>query len=147
MPPDASPETICCITSAKAASGIVSVAEVAAADGLVVAEELARPCERNPPDLEHVRARGDGERDVGVLLDDEDGQPLLLVQVANGLEELPHDERRKSERGLVEQKEAWPAHECPPEGEHLLLAAGERPRTLRATLGHPGEMFRDAGKV
>src|SRR5919108_6489552 len=100
MPPDASPETTCCMKSAKAAKGI-SVPQVAAPHRLVVAQRGARPRERDPADLEHVRVGGHGERDARVLLDDEHGQPFLLVELADDAEELAHDERREPERGLV----------------------------------------------
>ena len=43
-------------------------------------ELLARAVQRDAADLEHVRVLGRGERDPRVLLDDEDGQPLVLVQ-------------------------------------------------------------------
>src|SRR5919198_3789149 len=146
MPPDARPATTCCMKSAKVASGM-SVAEVTAAHRLVVPQPLARPRENDPPDLEHVRARGHGERDAGVLLDKKHGQAFLLVQLPHDAEELANDERREAERRLVEEEEPWAAHQRSAEREHLLLSARERSRSLRRTLGHPREVARDPGDV
>src|SRR5437773_1362809 len=56
------------------ANATISVAEVAAAHRLVPLQVAARPAERDAPDLEHVRRPCELERDVGVLLDDEDGE-------------------------------------------------------------------------
>src|SRR5579862_61482 len=121
-----------------------SVAEIAAADGVVGAELVARAGERNPSGLEDVARLGDLEREMRVLLDDEDGQPLLLVQLPHDPEDLGDEDRRKTERGLVEQEEPRTVEERAGEGEHLLLAAAERPGLLAAPLGQPGEVREDA---
>ena len=67
--PEASPATTCCRNSVK------SVPEVGVADGLVLGQLGARAFQRDPPDLEHVRAARRAQRELRVLLDDEDGQP------------------------------------------------------------------------
>ena len=62
----------------------------------MLAELGARTVERDPPDLEHVRAVRGLEREVRVLLDDEHGQPFLLVEALDDPEELGDDERREA---------------------------------------------------
>ena len=53
-------------------------------------------------------------------------------------EDLLHDHRREPHGRLVEQHHLRPGHERPADGEHLLLAAGERPGELRAPLASRG---------
>ena len=95
-----------------------------------------------PTSRTYARCEAD-ERDPRVLLDDEHGEPFLLVQLADDPEELAHDQRREAERRLVEQEQARAAHERAAEREHLLLAARERPGALPATLDHPREVLGD----
>src|SRR5688572_5585614 len=115
------------------------VPEVRLADGFVAGELLARPGHGDLADLEHVRVRRDLERDRGVLLDDKDGQAVLLVQLGDDPEDLARDQRRKAERRLVEEQEPRPAHQGAREREHLLLAARERARVLVDPLAQPRE--------
>ena len=78
-----------------------------------------------------------------VLLDDEHGQPLLLVQLAHDPEDLADDHRREAERRLVEQQQPRARHQRAGEREHLLLAAGERARPAgRARVRDPREVPR-----
>src|SRR5215218_7107291 len=102
------------------------VAQVRLADALVL--------ERDTADLDEVRARGDVQRDVCVLLDDEHGQASRLVQLPHEPEELAYDQRREPERGLVEEEQARPRHQRTLERKHLLLAARERSRLLVTAL-------------
>src|SRR5690606_17176290 len=51
------------------------------------------------------------------------------------------------EGGLVEQQQAGPSDERAGDHEHLLLATGERARTLRLALLEPGEQPEHAGDV
>src|SRR2546428_8303491 len=84
-----------------------------------------RPAQRDVPRLEQVGAVGQLEGHGGVLLDEHDGEPAAS-QLANGPRDLADDDRRKPERGLVEQQGLGLRHEPAPYGQHLLLAAGER---------------------
>jgi hypothetical protein len=79
---------------------------------------------------------------VDVLLDHQDGR-LLLAQALEQLEDLVYDDRGEPQRGLVEQEQLRPRHERPPDGEHLLLAAGERPGGLAGALGEDGKQLVD----
>ena len=70
------------------------------------------------------------ERVEGVLLDQEHGEPVLRVELADGVEDLPHDQRREAERRLVEQQQPRPRHQRAGDRQHLLLAARQRAAAL-----------------
>ena len=107
--------------------------EVGFADTLVAEEFLARAGKDDPSRFEHVGARSDGERHVGVLLNKEDGG-ARPVDIAEDLEDVAHQHRRKAHGGFVEKHHAAPAHERPCYGQHLLLSAGERAALLILSL-------------
>src|SRR4029453_7230407 len=134
MEPEARPATTCC------RNWVNSISEVGVADGLVLGQLGARPLERHVPPLKHVRPARGAPRELRVLLDDEDGEALLLVQVAEDAEDLSYDDRREPERRLVEEQETRPRHERAGDREHLLLSAGERSGLLRAALVEPREV-------
>src|SRR3954464_1072937 len=69
-----------------------------------------------------------------VLLDQEHGKLLARVEFADRVEDLAHDDRRKSERGLIQQEEARARHQGAGDCQHLLLAAGERAAALMQPL-------------
>src|SRR5439155_8815108 len=103
--------------------------------------------------LEHVAAARDRERHVRVLLDQEHSD-AALVDLADGPEDLAHQERREAERRLVEQQQPRPRHEGARDREHLLLAAREGARALAAALAQAREeaerllaILGDAGAV
>ena len=62
-------------------------------------------------------------------------------------EDLAGDERRQAERGLVEEEQPGAAHESARDGEHLLLAAGERAGLLVGAALEPREVRLDARVV
>ncbi len=82
---------------------------------------------------EHVAAIGDRERHIRVLLDHEH-RDAGLVHLLDDLEAPLHQDGRETHRRLVHQQQPRLRHERPAHGDHLLLAAGERPRELRAPL-------------
>ena len=73
------------------------------------------------------------ERHVGVLLDEEDRRPRG-VDLPDDLENRLHELWGEAERRLVQEQEARAGEERAADGEHLLLAARERPGTLIETL-------------
>jgi hypothetical protein len=73
--------------------------------------------------LGHGRVIGDRERLRHVLLDQQDGQAGSL-EIKNGGEDQLHDWREAERR--LEHDEARIAHQAASDGEHLLLAAGQR---------------------
>src|SRR4029077_13924402 len=131
-PPEERPITICCASCVQSKASSTSVAEVGASDGFVAPQGRALARDRDLADLEHVRARGRLERKRRVLLDDEHGQALALVQLADDPEDLPDHNRREPERGLIEQQQPRSQQERPGERQHLLLAAAEGARALVA---------------
>src|SRR5881296_853062 len=120
-----------------------SVTQVRLPHAFVLAQLRALAFEHDAPDLEQVRAVRHVERRVRVLLDDEDGEALLLVEPAHELEELLDDDGREAERGLVEEEEPRPRQARARDREHLLLAAREGPGLLVAPLAQPGELAGD----
>src|SRR6266536_5892664 len=62
------------------------VTEVGLPDAFVLAQLGAGTFERDPTDLEQVRAAREVERRVCVLLDEQHGQTLLLVQAPDEIE-------------------------------------------------------------
>ena len=60
----------------------------------------------------------------GVLLDQQHADAFVTVDGAQDSEDFLHDERRETERWLVEQQELRPQHQSARDRQHLLLAAG-----------------------
>ena len=90
--------------------------------------------ERDQPIDHDVTAVGELERVKGVLLDQKYGQSVLRVERFERIEDLPHDQRRKTKRRFVEQQEPRPAHQRARNRKHLLFAAGQGTAALREAL-------------
>src|SRR6476619_8166245 len=82
--------------------------------GVAAEHDLAR--------LEDIGAMGDAQGQVGVLLDHEH-RDALLVELGELAEQALDDEGGQPERRLVEQEEPRPRHERPGDRQHLLLAS------------------------
>lgn len=82
---------------------------------------------------EEVRAGGDLQSAVDVLLDQEHGDPLR-VDGPDGLEHLVDHHRSQPEGRLVQQEQARLGHQRPADGKHLLLAAAEAAGELSGVL-------------
>src|SRR6476646_8127754 len=100
MPPLARPLTTCWM---KFVTPLVP--QVAPANGFVLLQVGRVAAEHDPPGLEDVRVLRGGERERGVLLDDDDRR-AVLVHLPQHLEDLERDQRREAERRLVEEQEA-----------------------------------------
>src|SRR5262249_28159309 len=94
--------------------------------------------ERNEAIDHDIAAVGQVQGMEGVLLDQEHREPLLRIELRNGAEYLPGDERRKPKGGLVEEKQAGASHQCAADCEHLLLAPGKRASALLHALLEQG---------
>src|SRR4029077_14319723 len=81
-----------------------------------------------------IAAVGELERMEGVLLDQKHGEAVLGVELSDGVEDLPHDQRRQAERRLVEHEKFWPAHQRTRDRQHLLLAARQGAAALAEAL-------------
>src|SRR4029450_1449647 len=123
------------------------VAEVGLADGYVRTQLVARAFDDDIAHLEHVRPRGVREREVRVLLADEDRHSILSLHSLERVEDLSHDERGEPQRRLVEEQELRPGYHRAAQREHLLLTAGECPRLLVTPLFEPGEELEDTPRV
>ena len=76
--------------------------------------------------------------DVHRLLDDDDRRSPA-VDLAHHVEELADNRGCKAEGELVDHHQLGPGHQGHPEGQHLLLAAGQVARHLGAPLLQHGE--------
>src|SRR5438034_8296 len=95
------------------------------------------------PALQHVAAGGDGERQLHVLLDEQQGH-AVAVDPANRLGQVRDDLGREAEERLVDHEQPRPRHEAARDGDHLLLTAGERVRRLTGARGDDREELGDA---
>ena len=91
---------------------------------------------------------GDGGGDVHGLLDD-DHRRALRGQLADDVDQVGDDGRGQAEGELVDDEEPGPAQHGLGDGEHLLLAAGQRRRLLVEESFEAGEQLEDplAGAV
>jgi hypothetical protein len=64
-----------------------------------------------------------------------------LLELLDHLEDLLDHDRREPERELVEQQDPRLEQQALGDGQHLLLAAGERPGGLVEPLAQPGEQL------
>src|SRR5271163_863480 len=79
-----------------------------------------------------IAAMRELERVESVLLDEKNGEIVAFVERADRGEDLLHEERRQTERRLVEEDEPRPAHQRASDRQHLLLAAGQCAAALLA---------------
>ena len=104
------------------------------AHAVVAQQLLAVAGQRDRPRLEHVAVIRDRQGLVGVLLH-EQHRGAALVDGPDDGEDLLDEHGRQPQRRLVEQHQDWLGHEAPADGQHLLLAAAQRPGQLRPPLG------------
>ena len=78
---------------------------------------------------------GDGQRFPCVLLDQDDGEPVLPAEPGHQVHDLRHDPRRQAERRLIEQQRPRPREQGAGDHQHLPLTAGQRGGQLAATVG------------
>ena len=81
---------------------------------------LARTGEDDVPCFQHIGKVGGTQSHVGVLLDEEDGDPLT-VDLLDDIKDLPHHDGSQSQRGLVHHEHLWAGHEGTSHGKHLLF--------------------------
>src|SRR6266511_3626268 len=120
--------------------------EICGPDLGVRRELAARSLEPDVPGLDHRPALRDLERLVQVLLDEENGD-ARAVELRDRAHHLLDEERRQAEARLVEHEQRGLPHDRPPDGAHLLLAAGEAACELPAPLREAGERREDLLEV
>ena len=107
---------------------------------LAVASELARRRDAVDAAVDHDRdVVGDRAGDADILLDDEDVHVAVLAQLLEHLLDLGDDDRCKSLRRLVHDKEPRVGQQRPRDRQHLLLAAGQLPAAVRFALSQARE--------
>src|SRR6266545_738121 len=100
------------------------------------------PLEHDRPLLHDVAAIADAEGHARVLLDEEDGD-AAAHELADHVPDVADERGGEPLGGLVHQDEPRARHHHASDGEHLLLAAGQRLGVLVDTLGEPREMLED----
>ena len=126
---------------------------VAARDAEVLIEHLRlvpqrgrRALEHEAPGRQHVDLVGDGERELQVLLDQQDGV-AAFAQPPHDLLDLQHQSRRQAFRRLVHQDELGVGHQRPSDRQHLLLAAAERTARMVDALAELREFLDDLVEI
>src|SRR6266705_3208143 len=94
--------------------------------------------------VQHERALRDCECDFRVLLDQHDRKRILADQALQGLEQDLDDDGSEPLERLVHEEQRRVAHQRPPDGEHLLLAARDLVAPVLATLGELRKEIVDA---
>src|SRR5689334_19848382 len=108
--------------------------EIGGADLLLV-EQLASASAQGDHPVDHdIAAVRELQGVKRVLLHEKDVELLLPVEGLDDAEYLTSDERRQSQRGLVQQQEPGAAHQCARDRQHLLLAPGQGAAALIAAL-------------
>ena len=103
---------------------------------LAVGGERARVHDPVDAPIDHDRDLvGDRGRDPDVLLDDEDGEILLVGETDQEIPHLGHDHRREAFGRLVHHKKPRIAEQRPRDRQHLLFAARQLAAAVRAPLG------------
>ena len=109
------------------------LAEVAGREQRAVLAQLAgRAAGRQLAVGQDVAAVSDLQRQVHVLLHQQDPGPVAGRELPHHREQPVHDHRGQAQAHLVEHEQPRPAAEHPREGEHLLLAAGQQARLAAA---------------
>src|SRR3990172_1564560 len=137
-PPRTNSRKICAVRVPGMAAWHSSHDQVGLADIVVVQEVPASTFPGDAASLQHVRAVGQLQRAIHVLLDEQDGE-ALIPQLANGPVEPVDDDGREPQGRLVQHQKPRPGHERPADRQHLLLAAAEAPRQLRPPLPQNGK--------
>src|SRR6266849_4349859 len=115
------------------------VPEICASHLLSLPERRAPIAQNHASGLQDVGMVGDAEGHVRVLLDEQHGR-ACSADLADDPEDLLDQQRCESKGRLVEQKQAWRCHQRPSDGEHLLLAAAQRPGALPQPLAQAWEV-------
>ena len=99
------------------------------------------------PALEHEGRLGEGQRGLGVLLDQDERRAVLRAQAPDRRGQLLDHDRRQPLQRLVEEEQRRVRHQRPRDREHLLLAARQVVPPAAPALGEPREQRVDAREV
>src|ERR1700730_16553248 len=98
-------------------------AEIELLDVLVGAQCRGVAVEHDATVLQDVAVIGVAQRDVGVLLGEQEADALVAGEALDDVEDLLDYRRREPHRRLVEQDHLGPRHQRAADRDHLLLAA------------------------
>ena len=90
--------------------------------------------------LQYIAQVRDLQGHVGVLLDEQHGDPLLVDLLDDLKDPLDH-QGGQPQGGLIHHDDLRPGHEGPGHGQHLLLTAGQGARRLPGALLQPGKQI------
>ena len=102
-----------------------------------------RAVEHDAAVLHDVGVVGGVERDLRVLLDEQDRHAERPADGGQARHQLLDDDRRQPERQLVHEQQLRPAHERRADRQHLPLAAREQARLAAADAGQRREVLED----
>src|SRR5712692_1094382 len=92
---------------------------------LLLLQQLASASAKRDQPIDHdIAPVRQIQRMECVLLHQEHREILLAVELLDRTEYLACNERRQSQRGLIQQKQTRPPHQRARDRQHLLLAAG-----------------------
>ena len=134
-------------SAARPAQAPVLPAQVELLDVAALREPFGGAVHHDPPDLHHIAEIRDVERDPDVLLHQQHCDPALPVEPADDGVDVADQNGRQTERRLVQQHDLRTRHEPARDGQHLLLAAGERARGLAKPLLQDREVAEDHRQV
>src|SRR5216683_7854022 len=106
---------------------------------LIRSKLLRRAVENDASGLENIGVVGNIERPLGVLLDQQHRHLHLVPELDDDLVDPVDDQRRQSERRLVERQQHGIGHQRPADRQHLLFAAGHVAGDLVAPFEQAGE--------
>src|SRR5260221_8150694 len=106
--------------------------------GLVVAYGVDRAGVDHASGVEYDDVIGQAEGEFHVLFHQQDRLAFRL-EPRDGAPDFRDDDRRQALRRLIHQQHARIAHQRPADGEHLLLAARQRPGVLALAFLQPGK--------
>src|SRR5437588_2246539 len=119
---------------------LAAAAQIELLHVLIALQLLRLTLEHDVPALHDVPEMRDREREVRILLDEEEGRFLLPIDPSDDGEDLLHEQRREPERRLVEQDQFRPRHQRAADGEHLLLPSREISGQPPAEIAQPGKI-------
>ena len=118
-----------------------SAAQISIAHFGVVCKLAGLAAHGNGARLQHIGTVGNFQRHLGVLFHQKDGD-AVPVHIADDVENLLHQKRRKAHRGFIHQQHARAGHQRAANGQHLLFPAGKRARQLLAPLFQTRQKFK-----
>src|SRR6476660_2222947 len=116
-------------------------------DPFGIAELVAIEAGNDKPLLHDISSLRHGLQKIDVLFDDQHTEGTSLYQLGNEAADLLDDRGLNSVRWFVEKQELWSIHQSTGNCKHLLLATGQGPTTLPASVAKKWEPLVDPSDV